>query len=168
MTPRNPIYALCARPEAAEKSVRALVSAGIVIDDIIVISSEPLDHYHVPRRNKIALPWLVVCGATLGGIAGFLLSTLTQASYPIATGGMRVVTFWTDGIIIYELTMLGAILSTILIFLLTSTLLEWRGLPIEPEVSAGKVLVGVAAVPQKLRERITELLSTFGEVKLYS
>lgn len=167
MRPRNAIYALCARPEAAQKSVVALVSAGIVIDDIIVISSEPLDHFHVPRRNKIAMPWLVVCGATLGGIAGFLLSTLTQASYPISTGGMPVVTFWTDGIIIYELTMLGAILSTILVFLLTSALLEWRPLPIEPEVSAGKVLVGVASVPQKLRERVTELLSTFGEVKQY-
>lgn len=167
MRPRNPIYALCARPEAAEKSVIALVSAGIVTDDIIVISSEPLGYQHVPRRSKIVMPWLVVSGAALGGIAGFLLSTLTQASYPISTGGMPVVTFWTDGIIIYELTMLGAILSTILVFLLTSLLFEWHPLPAEPEVSAGKVLVGVASVPQKLRERVTELLSTFGEVKQY-
>lgn len=167
MRPRNAIYALCARPEMAEKSVVALISAGIVMDDIIVISSEPLEHYQVGRPKRTAMPWLVVCGATLGGAAGFLLSTLTQASYPIATGGMPVVTFWTDGIIVYELTMLGAILSTILVFFLASTLLEWRPLPVEPEVSAGKVLVGVASVPQKLRERVTELLSTFGEITEY-
>lgn len=167
MKPQNALYALCARPEAAEKSVVALVSAGIAMDNIIVISSEPLDLYQAPRRKKIRMPWLVVCGAALGGAAGFLLATLTQASYPIATGGMPVVTFWTDGIIVYELTMLGAILSTILVFLLTSILLEWRSLPVEPEVSAGKVLVGVASVPQRLRERVTELLSTFGDLKQY-
>jgi len=166
MKPQNALYALCSRPQA-EKSLVALVSAGIAMDNIVVISSEPLDHYQVRRRKKTLMPWLVVCGAALGGTAGFLLATLTQASYPIATGGMSVVTFWTDGIIIYELTMLGAILSTILVFLSTSTLLEWRSLPVEPEVSAGKVLIGVASVPQRLRERVAELLSAFGEVKQY-
>jgi len=111
------------------------------------------------------MPWLVVCGAIVAGIGGFLLASLTQKSYPINTGGMQVVTLWTDGIIAYELTMLGAILTTGVVFLLTGVLGGPDQFPCEPEVSEGKVLVGVASVPVSLRNKIIEILKGFGEIK---
>ena len=111
------------------------------------------------------MPWLVVCGAIVAGIGGFLLASLTQKNYPINTGGMQVVTLWTDGIIAYELTMLGAILTTGVVFLLTGVLGGPDQFPCEPEVSEGKVLVGVASVPVSLRNKIIEILKGFGEIK---
>jgi hypothetical protein len=167
MKPGDAIYALCRRPDAAEKSVNELVSLSIATDDIIVISSEPLEHYRVRGQDRVAMPWLAVCGAIVGGIGGFLLSTLTQATYPIATGGMPIVTLWTDGIITYELTMLGAILTTIVVFLSTRPLAGWHELPDEPQVSQGNVLVGVSSVPEGLRDQVIRLLNTYGEVKQY-
>src|SRR5215469_9785988 len=112
MNSRNDILVLCSEPGLARQSVNALLSAGIPMSDITVSSSEPLEPYGVPSHQKTLMPWLVVCGATAAGIGGFLLASLTQKSYAIDTGGMQVVTLWTDGIITYELTMLGAILRS--------------------------------------------------------
>ena len=156
---------LCSEPDLAKQSVNALLSVGIPTSDIIVLSSEPLEQYGVPSHQRTIMPWLVVCGAIVAGIGGFLLASLTQKSYAIHTGGMQVVTLWTDGIITYELTMLGAILTTGLVFLLTGMLLGRDQFSCEPEVSDGKVLVGVASVPAPLRNKIIEILKAFGEIK---
>lgn len=159
------IFVICSEPDLARQSVNALISAGIPTSDIIVLSSEPLEQYGVPSHQKTLMPWLVVCGAIVAGIGGFLLTSLTQKSYAINTGGMQVVTLWTDGIITYELTMLGAILTTGVVFLLTAVLRGRDQFPCEPEVSKGKVLVGVASVPASLGNKIIEILKAFGEIK---
>lgn len=110
------------------------------------------------------MPWIAASGAVVAGIGGFLLASLTQKSYAIHTGGMQVVTLWADGIITYELTMLGAILTTGIVFLIT--VLGGRDpFPYELEVSEGKVLVGVLSVPASLRNEIIETLKRFGEIK---
>jgi hypothetical protein len=80
---------------------------------------------------------------------------------------MPIVTLWTDGIITYELTMLGAILTTIVVFLSTRPLAGWHELPDEPQMSQGNVLVGVSSVPEGLRDQVIRLLNTYGEVKQY-
>ena len=165
MNSENDIFVVCSEPDLARQSVNALVSAGIPTSDIIVLSSEPLEQYGIPSHHKTRMPWIVVGGAIVAGIGGFLLASLTQKSYAIHTGGMPVVTLWTDGIITYELTMLGAILTTGLVFLLTGVLRGRDQSPYEPEVSEGKVLVGVASVPASLRSKIVESLRAFGEIQ---
>ena len=165
MNSESDILVVCSEPDLARQSVNALLSAGIATSDIIVLSAEPLEPYGVPSPQKTLMPWLVVCGAIVAGIGGFLLTSLTQKSYAINTGGMQVVTLWTDGVITYELTMLGAILSTGVVFLLTGVLRGRNQFPCEPEVSEGKVVVGVTSVPASLRNKIIEILKGFGEIK---
>jgi ActD protein len=165
MNSENDIVVLCSEADLAKQSVNALISAGISTGDIVLMSSEPLEQYGIPFHERTFMPWLVVCGAIVGGIGGFLLASLTQKSYAIHTGGMQVVTLWTDGIITYELTMLGAIVTTGVVFLLTGVLLGRDQFPYEPEVSEGKVLVGVASVPASMRNKIIESLKAFGEVR---
>ena len=165
MNSENGIYVLCSAPEATERAVNALLSAGMPRQEIVVISSEPLEQYRFAEFGKVQMPWLVVCGAIIGGIGGFLLAALTQKSYAISTGGMPIVTLWTDGIITYELTMLGAILTTSVVFLLTAPLLRRNHRPYDPQVSKGKVMVGINSVPDALRNKITELLKEIGEIR---
>jgi hypothetical protein len=165
MNSENGIYVLCSEPDS-EKAVNALLSAGVPRRDIVVISSQPLEQYRFADTEKVRMPWLVAGGAILGGTAGFLLASLTQKSYPIHTGGMPVVTFWTDGIITYELAMLGAILTTSVVFLLAAPLLSRNRLPYDPQVSKGKVMVGTNSVPDALRNKIAEMLKAIGEVRL--
>jgi Protein of unknown function (DUF3341) len=163
MNPENGIYVLCSEPGSTARAVSALLSAGMSRNDIVVISSVPLEQYAQPE--KVRMPWLVFAGAVLGGIGGFLLASLTQKSYPISTGGMPVVTLWTDGIITYELAMLGAILTTSVVFLLTARLPSRNHLPCDPQVSQGKVMVGIASAPDALRSKIIERLKGIGEIR---
>jgi len=165
MNSENGIYVLCSAPDSTERAVNALLSAGMPRSKIVVISSEPLEQYGFAEFGKVRMPWLVACGAIAGGIGGFLLASLTQKSYAIATGGMPVVTLWTDGIITYELAMLGAILTTSVVFLLTAPLLHRNHLPYDPQVSKGKVLVGINSVPDALRNQITQRLKEIGEIR---
>jgi hypothetical protein len=58
----------------------------------------------------------------------------------------------------YELTMLGAILTTIVTFLITARLPRYRDRIYDPEVSYGKVLVGVAAADRDLSAKVTQRL----------
>ena len=141
---------------AAQQMVDALLSAGARREDITVISSEPFDEYEFAQHEKpMLMPWLVVFGAILGGIGGFLLVSLTTKSFPIATGGMPITPRWISGIITYELTMLAAILTTLLVLLLTAPLFRWNQEPYDVQVADGKVLVGINLQgdrPDKVKE----------------
>jgi len=150
------LYTMCPDAAAAQRTVDALLSAGARKEDITVISSEPFDRYEFGRREKSTLmPWLVVLGAVLGGVVGFLLVSLTTKSYPIVTGGMPITPGWITGIITYELTMLAAILTTLLVLLLTAPLVRWKQDPYDTRVADGNVLVGIHPqedLPDKVKE----------------
>jgi Protein of unknown function (DUF3341) len=151
------LYTMCPDPAAAQRTVAALLSAGVRAEDITIISSEPLDDYEFAQAERTTLmPWLVVLGATLGGVGGFLLVTLTPKSYPIVTGGMAITPAWISGIITYELTMLGAILTTLLVLLLTAPLLRWHDV-YDVRVADGKILVGINP-PENIRENVNKVL----------
>jgi hypothetical protein len=62
--------------------------------------------------------------------------------------------------------MLGAILTTSVVFLVAAPLLSRNHLPYDPQVSKGKVMVGTNSVPDALRNKITEMLKAIGEVRL--
>jgi hypothetical protein len=152
------LYTMCPDPAAAQQTVAALLSAGVRAEDITVISSEPLDDYEFAQAERTTLmPWLVVLGAILGGVGGFLLVTLTPKSYPIVTGGMPITQAWISGIITYELTMLGAIVTTLLVLLLTAPLLRWQHDMYDVRVADGKVLVGIKP-PENIREKAKKVL----------
>ena len=60
------------------------------------------------------MPWIAVIGAALGLTTAYLLTSVTQRAWAINTGGMPIVSNWTNMIIMFELTMLGAVLATVL------------------------------------------------------
>lgn len=158
MSRTESLYTMCPDAAAAQRTVDALLSAGARREDITVISSEPFDRYDFGQREESTLmPWLVVLGAILGGVVGFLLVSLTAKSYPIVTGGMPITPAWIGGIITYELTMLAAILTTLLVLLLTAPLFRWKQDPYDVRVADGRVLVGINP-PQNLRDNVKEVL----------
>jgi hypothetical protein len=79
----------------------------------------------------------------VGGVSGYLLAAYTQEAYPLITGGMPIIASWPTGIITYELTMLGAVIATVITLLITTALPNWGAKLYDPEVSNGKILVGV-------------------------
>lgn len=150
------LYALYHDPDAAQQAVDALRSAndspGIDERHIAVISSEPFDGYDFFQpHHKTIMPWIAAAGGLIGGVLGFLFAAYTQAVYPIPTSGMPIVPLYADGVITYELTMLSAVVATLLTLLITARLPNWKRKLYDPEVSDGKILVGVIDQPESTR-----------------
>jgi hypothetical protein len=86
--------------------------------------------------------------ACLGGLIGLAsalgLSWLTEMSWPINVGGLPIFAWWPNLIIIFEMTMLGAIIATVVTLAVTAGLGR-RPSFYDSAVSDGKILVGVAS-----------------------
>lgn len=138
------IYSLFRDQEAAQEAIDLLRVAGVSERDIIVRSGEPLDDSGFERGDTGTwLPWISTAGGAVGLGVGTWLPRATAAAWPIATGGMPAASWWPNLIIMFELTMLGAILATVGGLIVTAGLLS-RGTPIhEPALADGWILVGV-------------------------
>ena len=161
------IYGLFVDPESAERGMNALHRAEISPEKIIVMSAEPFDDYSFSKMDhETPMPWIAAAGGLVGGTCGFLLARLTQVAYPIVTGGMPILAAWPSGIVTYELTMLGAVLTTIVTLLITTKLPNWKPKVYDPEVSDGRILIGVLDPSDASRAEIENRLRGAGAVKI--
>jgi hypothetical protein len=161
------IYTLCPDPDAAQRLVDELrvasIDLGFTSDQIVVASGEPYEGYEFSDRYaKSPMFPLAAVGALVGGTCGYLLTTMTQRAYPLPTGGMPITPAWTNGIIIYELTMLGAILTTLAYLLLSTHLPDYRPHLTDPEIWDGKILVGVTDPPDSAASGIEKTFRQAG------
>ena len=138
------IYGLYVDPNVAQRAVNNLRAAGVPDADITVMSSEPFEHFEFGHRDaKTAMPWIATGAAVLGLLLTYYLLGLSQRSWPLVTSGMPIVPLWTNLIIIFEMTMLSAIIATVITLLVTAGLPSRGGKMYDPEVSDGYILVGV-------------------------
>ena len=164
----NAVYGLYPDPDSAQRALNVLERAenelGYTDGDIAVLSGEPYEEYGFGQRdNRTRMPWLAVLGGGVGGVSGWWFVSFTQKSYPMISGGMHLVTKWPDGIITYELTMLGAVLTTLLTLLITARIPDWRERKVyDPAISNGKILIGVTNPPEKAREELGKRLRAAG------
>src|SRR5579859_5019132 len=161
------LYALYSDPESAQRAANALCAAGPDLGfgprDITVLSSEPFDGYEFFQPDhKTAMGWIAALGGLCGGLAGFFFTAYTQNAYPLVTGGMAIVPLAPNGIITYEMTMLGAILATLVTLLFTARLPNWKRQIYDPEISEGKILVGVLNAPENSRAELEKKLLASG------
>ena len=138
------VYALYPDGDRAQRAVNALRSAGVADSEITVISAEPMEPYEFGEMDRATWMWYI---ASVGGLIGFLvgawLTRFTELAWPLATGNMPIVAWWPNLIVIFELTMLGAILATVLTLFVTAKLPGRLPKLYDSEVTNGKILVGV-------------------------
>ena len=138
------VYGLYPDPNTAQQAVNNLRSAGVSDKDITVISSEPFEHFEFGHRDaKTAMPWIAAGAGITGLVLTYYLLAASQQAWPLVTSGMPIVPPWTNLIIIFEMTMLSAILATVITLLVTAGLPSRGGKLYDPEVSDGYILVGV-------------------------
>jgi hypothetical protein len=143
------VYGLYSDGQSAQQAVNRLRSAGIVDRDITVISAQPMEEFEFGEMDKDTWMWWFAClGGLIGMSAGYGLALISELSWEINTGGLPVFAWWPNLIIIFELTMLGSIIATVAT-LVVSALLPSRGHTLyDPEVTDGKILVGVENPPE--------------------
>jgi hypothetical protein len=140
----NAIYGLYSDPDSAQRAVDDLRRAGVADRSITVVTSQPYEEYEFSHRYKQTwIFWIAAGGGALGLTIGLTLAYVTEALWPIVTGGMPIVAWWPNIIILFELTMLGAILATVVSLFVTTGLPTIESKVYDTEVSRGKILVAV-------------------------
>jgi len=153
------IYGLYADPNSAQHVVDELRRDGVPDRSITVITSQPYEEYEFSHRYKQTwLFWIAAGGGVVGMSLGLTVALVTETFWPIVTGGMPIVAWWPNIIIMFELTMLGAILATVVSLLITTELPAMQSRVYDPEVSRGKIMV---AVEQPRDEDVPKLERTF-------
>ena len=138
------MYALYPDPNSALRAVDGLRAAGLDDRAITIISAEPMEHHPLGERDKATWMWYI---SAAGGFAGLAFATwltrMTELAWPLPTGNMPIVAWWPNLIIMFELTMLGGILSAVATLLVTAKLPSKRSGLYDPAIMDGNILVGV-------------------------
>jgi ActD protein len=138
------VYALFEKPEAVQHAVDGLRAVMVPEREIVVMSSEPIEEFEFSQRYAATwMPWIAAIGGALGLTGAIALLVATQNAWPIVTSGMPIVAWWPNTIIMFELTMLGAILATVISLVVTAVRPRRLSRLYDREVSDGYILVGV-------------------------
>ncbi len=134
-----------------------------------MFSEEPVEFPRGVLDRPSRMSVVSVLGAILFGTLATAFIRWTQHNYPLVTGGMPIFSFWATGVITFEMTMLGAIVSTFGWFLWESGILRWprrRKLkaPV-PDVEPGVVCLRVRC-PGQESAQAAEALRSAGAVEV--
>jgi hypothetical protein len=150
-----------------EEAIHALKAEGLGVLDMHLFSEEPVEF----RKGLLDRPSRMSLVAVLGAIvAGGVATTgvyAAQHNYALVTGGMPIFSFWGSGVITYETTMMGAVLSTFGWFLWESGLLHRRdkNVPV-PLVPPGSMCLRIRCADNHIRGRAERILNHAGIVAI--
>jgi hypothetical protein len=138
------VYALYDDGYAAQRAVNGLRSAGVQDAEITVISAQPMEEFEFSHIGRETWIWYIATAGALTGLAfATWLTWFTERDWPLNTGNMPIVSWWPNLIIMFELTMFGAIASTVITLIVSAGLARRRPALYDPEVTDGKILVGI-------------------------
>ena len=134
--------------DGAIAAIRQLKLNGFGPADLDLFSDEPIELPRgvLDRPSRMSL--MAVSGAALFFLLVVSFVYLTQHSYRLMTGGMPTFSFWATGVIFYEITMLGAILTTFGWFIWESGLLRRdESIPVPP-ITPGLICIRIHCTGQ--------------------
>jgi hypothetical protein len=148
--------------DPAANAIEKLHEMGVTNDRIDVITGVPISHKMLGRPH----PWTNVSRLALGGaVAGFLFGLFlnfgTPSLYSIRVGGQALFPIPPGLIIIFEMTMLFALLATFLGVFLDSYFPNYRRMEYVPEISDGKIGI-FFDITQEEQQKYEEALSQLG------
>ncbi|MER3404574.1 MAG: hypothetical protein C4289_04910, partial [Chloroflexota bacterium] len=149
-------------PTAAADAVEAVRGKEVGAAQVEVLTDAPyppgtFGEDPVPHRLYV-FPFV---GAACGFIVGLLVTAGTQLSYPLVTGGKPLLAWPAMLVILYEGTMLGAILFTIAGMLFESRLPAALPRVYDPRISEGYIGV-LVRLPHERTEAAQEALRRAG------
>lgn len=124
------------------QALRQLKAVGFTAREIDIFSEEPVEFPRGLLNRRSRMSFTVVTGAVTLCLLAIGFVYFTQHNYPLITGGMPLFSFWATGVIFYELTMLGGILTTLICFLWESGLLRRDRRPV-PAIDPGLICVRI-------------------------
>lgn len=149
--------------EPAADAIEQLRALGVHDDCMNVISGIPVTEAMMGRpRQWTNVPRIAMGGAILGFGAGFFLAFISPYSYPypIQVSSQSFIPGPPSVVVLFELTMLGMLLSTFLGVFLDSFFPNYRPMKYVPEISDGKIAIFVECSDveeKKIMDALTKL-----------
>jgi hypothetical protein len=154
----NAVYALYPDGSSAQQAVNRLRASGLTDREITILTAQPMEDFEFGHVDSKSYIWWIACAGGLVGMAlAFALAYVTEYSWQLNVGGLPIFAWWPNLIIIFEMTMLGAILATVITLIVTAFWQDRGRTLYDPEVTEGKILIGVenprdpAPIEQALR-----------------
>jgi hypothetical protein len=132
------LLAIFEQPEDVRATMDALRRAGFTDRELTVLSDVPYPEgtfgEEQPRHRLFVFPFI---GAACGLAVGLLVTIGTQLSFPVVTGGKPLLSIPPMINVLYEATLLGAIVFTVAGVIFESRLPDLSGLPADTRISDG-------------------------------
>ena len=151
--------------QSTTNALARLQANGFTPGDIAVFSEEPIEFPDGVLVRKSRMSLVVVAAGITACLLTIVFVYYTQYNYPLVTGGMPIFSPWATGVIFYELTLLGAILTTFVWFLRESGLPKRKRKEPVPIVEPGTICVRVRCRPDQV-DRATRNMREAGAVNV--
>jgi Protein of unknown function (DUF3341) len=159
------LMGLFEEPESVAAAMDALRAAGFAGRELTVLSGTPYPEGafgEEPVRHRLyVFPFV---GAACGFAVGLLLTIGTQLAFPLVTGGKPILSIPPMINVLYEATLLGAIVFTVLGVIFESRLPDLAGLPYDPRIGEG--YLGLVVGPSARQGEAERLLRASGAVEI--
>ena len=148
--------------DPAAEAIDKLHEMGVTDERLNVISGVPFSHKMLGRPH----PWsnvsrLALGGAIIGFFVGLFLNFGTPYLYSFRVGGQPLAPIPPGLIIVFEMTMLFALLSTFLGVFLDSFFPNYRPMEYVPEISDGKIGL-FFKIPPEDQDKFTDAMNQLG------
>jgi len=148
--------------DPAANAVEKLHEMGVTDEDINVISGVPITHKMLGRPHPHTnVSRLSLMGAAAGFCFGVFLNYGTPYLYSVYVGGQFITPIPPGMIVMFEMTMLFAMLATFLGVFLDSYFPNYRPMEYVAEVSDGKIAVFFKC-PEDEQKKFVDALGTLG------
>jgi hypothetical protein len=160
--PDTTLLALFEDIDPAAEAIDKLHEMGVTDDKLNVISGVPITHKMLGRPH----PWTNVSRLAMGGaIAGFFFGIFlnfgTPYLYNVPVGGQYITPIPPGLIIIFEMTMLFALLATFLGVFLDSFFPNYGPMEYVSQISDGKIGL-FFKVPQEAQQQYVDTMNQMG------
>ncbi len=165
MTDNLSLLAVFPDLEPAADAIDKLRSLGLSDEQMNVISGVPVTEAMLGRPSQ----WTNVPRLALGGaIGGFLIGAFlvfTPLIYFVPVGGQPAIPGPPSVVVLFELTMLGMLISTFVGVFLDSRFPSYRPMEYVPEISDGKIAV-LFYCPEGKQDKFTKAMTALGAEKV--
>lgn len=154
--------------EPASDAIDQLRVLGLSDENMSVISGVPVTEAMLGRPNAWSnVPRIAFGGAALGMCAGIFLAFVTPYlyPYPIQVSSQAYIPGPPSVVVLFELTMLGMLLSTFIGVFLESFFPNYRPLNYVKEISDGKIAIFFTC-PKESKDKFTKTMTALGAEKV--
>ncbi len=156
------LLALFTDIDPAVQAIDQLREHGVADEDMNVISGIPLTEAMLGRpRVWSNVPRLALGGAVAGMMIGIFLAVVVPNLYPIQVGRQALIAGAPTVVVLFEMTMLGMLVSTFLGVFLDSSFPSYRPKEYIEEISDGKIAI-LFSIPSEIEPAISSILSSIG------